>query len=229
MGHKIKPNSFRLGILRTWNSRWVGDREKTKRFLEEDLIIRNIVSSKLAQAGVVNIDIERTANAYKIFIKASKPGLVIGRGGKGIEDLNKEVIKGIIKLRKKNKIKEPVPNISLNVTELPRGEISAQVIARNIASDLERRFKFRRTIKKYLDETMATRGVKGAKIKVGGRLDGAEISRSEWLAAGSLPLTTLRADIDYGETTAFTTYGTIGIKVWVYKGEVFKTPEQQKR
>jgi len=221
MGHKIKPNSLRLGILRGWNSRWIGNREKTKRFLEEDVLIRKIISSKLSAAGIVGINIERTANAYRIFIKAARPGLIIGRGGKGIEDLNKEVIKSIVKLRKKNKLKEPVPNVSLNVSELPRGEISAQVVAENIASDLERRFKFRRTIKKYIDETMATRGVKGVKIKVGGRLDGAEIARTEWLTAGSLPLTTLRADVDYGESTAFTTYGTIGIKVWVYKGEVF--------
>ncbi len=221
MGHKIKPNSLRLGILRGWNSRWIGDREKTKRFLEEDVLIRKIISSKLSAAGIVAINIERTANAYRIFIKAARPGLIIGRGGKGIEDLNKEVIKAVVKLRKKNKITEAVPNVSLNVSELPRGEVSAEVVAQNIASDLERRFKFRRTIKKYLDETMATRGVKGIKIKVGGRLDGAEIARTEWLTAGSLPLTTLRADVDYGEATAFTTYGTIGIKVWVYKGEVF--------
>ena len=221
MGHKIKPNSLRLGILRGWNSRWIGDREKTRRFLEEDVLIRKIISSKLSQAGIVSINIERTVNAYRVFIKAARPGLIIGRGGKGIEDLNKEVIKSIVKLRKKNKISEAVPNISLNVSELPRGDVSAQVVAENIGSDLQRRFKFRRTIKKYLDETMAMRGVKGIKIKVGGRLDGAEIARVEWLTAGSLPLTTLRADVDYGESTAFTTYGTIAIKVWVYKGEVF--------
>ncbi|MCK9186982.1 MAG: 30S ribosomal protein S3 [Candidatus Colwellbacteria bacterium] len=229
MGHKIKPNSLRLGILKGWKSRWIGDREKTKRFLEEDLIIRNIISSKLSQAGIVDIVIERTANAYRIFIKSSRPGLVIGRGGKGIEELNKAIIKAISKTRRKNKISEPIPNISLNVTELARGDVSAQVTAQNIASDLERRFKFRRTVKKYLDETMATRGVKGAKIKVGGRLDGAEIARSEWFTAGSLPLTTLRADIDYGETTAFTTYGTIGIKVWIYKGEVFNNNDKRTR
>jgi small subunit ribosomal protein S3 len=221
MGHKIKPNSLRLGILRGWNSRWIGNHEKTRRFLEEDVLIRDIISSKLSQAGIVSINIERTANAYRIFIKAARPGLIIGRGGKGIEDLNKDIIKSIVKLRKKKNITESVPNVSLNVSELPRGEVSAQVVAKNIASDLERRFKFRRTIKKYLDETMAMRGIKGVKIKVGGRLDGAEIARVEWLTAGSLPLTTLRADVDYGESTAFTTYGTIGIKVWVYKGEVF--------
>ena len=222
MGHKIKPTSLRLGILKGWNSRWIGDREQTRNFLEEDILIRKIISSKLSQAGIVDINIERTVNAYKIFIKAARPGIIIGRGGKGVEDLNKEIIKAIIKLRKKKKISETLPNINLNVIELPRGEISAVVVAHNIASDLERRLKFRRVIKKYLDETMATRGVKGVKIKVGGRLDGAEIARTEWLAVGSLPLTTLRADIDYGEATSLTAYGTIGIKVWVYKGEIFK-------
>ncbi len=222
MGHKIKPNSLRLGILRGWGSRWIGNREETKRFLEEDVIIRKIINSKLSQAGVVDINIERTASAYRVFIKAARPGLIIGRGGKGVEDLNREVIKALIKARKKNNMNASIPNISLNVLELPRGEVSAQVVAKNIAIDLERRAKFRRTIKKYLDETMAMRGIKGVKIKVGGRLDGAEIARVEWLTAGSLPLATLRADIDYGESTAFTTYGTIGIKVWVYKGEIFK-------
>jgi len=222
MGHKIKPNSFRLGILRGWHSRWIGNRIETNRFLEEDILIRKIINKKLSQAGIVDINIERTVNAYRVFIKAARPGLIIGRGGKGVEELNKEVIKALIKLRKKNNISNPIPNINLSVLELSRGEISAQVVAKNIASDLERRLKFRRTVKKYLDETMAMRGIKGVKIKVGGRLDGAEIARVEWLTAGNLPLATLRADVDYGVATAFTTYGTIGIKVWVYKGEIFQ-------
>lgn len=222
MAHKIKPNSFRLGILRNWSSRWFSDVKTRKQFLEEDILIRKVVMDKLAAAGIVYIDIERTANIYRVFIRAARPGLIIGRGGKGIDELNKEIIKKLIKLRTRNGIEGAIPNISLNIQELPRGEVSAVVTAQNIAFDLEKRFKFRRTIKKHLDEMMQTRGVKGAKIKVGGRLDGAEISRSEHLSAGSLPLTTLRADIDYGEATAFTTYGTIGIKVWIYKGEVFK-------
>jgi len=222
MAHKIKPNSFRLGILRNWSSRWFSDVKTRKQFLEEDILIRKVVMDKLTAAGIVYIDIERTANIYRVFIRAARPGLIIGRGGKGIDELNKEIIKKLIKLRTRNGIEGAIPNISLNIQELPRGEVSAVVTAQNIAFDLEKRFKFRRTIKKHLDEMMQTRGVKGAKIKVGGRLDGAEISRSEHLSAGSLPLTTLRADIDYGEATAFTTYGTIGIKVWIYKGEVFK-------
>ncbi len=221
MAHKIKPNSFRLGILKNWSSRWFIDRKNARQFLGEDLIIRNIVDSKLIQAGIVSTDIERTSGAYKVFIKAARPGFIIGRGGKGIEDLNKDIIRSLVKFRQKNKIRGSVPNVSINVLELPHGEVSAQVVGQNIAFDLERRFKFRKTIKKHLDEVKNTRGVKGVKIKVGGRLDGAEISRSEWLISGSLPLTTLRADIDYGEVTARTTYGAIGIKVWIYKGEIF--------
>ncbi len=226
MAHKIKPNSFRLGILRNWSSRWMtSDPKRVRQFLEEDVVIRRVVNDKLKAAGIMSIDIERTANAYRVFIKAARPGLIIGRGGKGIDELNKALIKALSKMRKRAKIAGALPNISLNVLEVPRGDISAQVTAQSIAFDLERRFKFRRTIKKYLEEMMSTRGVKGARIKVGGRLDGAEIARVESLSAGSLPLTTLRADVDYGEATAFTTYGTIGIKVWIYKGEVFQRRE----
>lgn len=226
MAHKIKPNSFRLGILKNWSSRWFsGSRKNRAQYLEEDLIIRRVINDKIASSGISYIDIERAANAYRVFIKAARPGLIIGRGGKGIEDITKAIVKEMMKVRKREGVNDPIPSINLNVIELSRGEISARVVAQNIAFDLEKRFKFRRTVKKYVDEVMMTRGVKGVKIKVGGRLDGAEISRSESFSSGSLPLTTLRADIDYGEGTARTTYGAIGIKVWVYKGEVFNKKE----
>ena len=226
MAHKIKPNSFRLGILKNWSSRWFsGSKKSRSQYLEEDTIIRRVINDKIAASGISYIDIERAANAYRVFIKAARPGLIIGRGGKGIEDITKAIIKEITKMRKRDGVSDAIPSINLNVIELSRGEISSRVVAQNIAFDLEKRFKFRRTVKKYIDEVMMTRGVKGVKIKVGGRLDGAEISRSESLSAGSLPLTTLRADIDYGEATARTTYGAIGIKVWIYKGEVFKKSE----
>lgn len=226
MAHKIKPNSFRLGVLKNWSSRWFGvSRKNRAQYLEEDEIIRRVINEKIASSGISYIDIERTANAYRVFIKAARPGLVIGRGGKGIEDITKAIIKEIGKMRKRSGVVESIPSISLNVIELGRGEASSKVTAQNIAFDLEKRFKFRRTVKKHLDEVMMIRGVKGARIRVGGRLDGAEISRSESFSAGSLPLTTLRADIDYGEATARTTYGAIGIKVWIYKGEIFKKNE----
>ena len=221
MGQKIKPNTFRLGITKDWSSRWIPSRGRSfKSLLEEDALIRNITEEKLKNAGIDKIDIERTGNKYKIFIKVSRPGLVIGRGGKGIEDLTKLIEASLNKLRKHNNIAEPVV-LSLNIEELKRFDVSANVSAQNIAWDFEKRMPFRRTIKKHLEGLMQNKNVKGAKILVSGRLDGAEIARREQVARGQLPLTTLRADIDYGSATAFTTFGTIGIKVWIYKGEIF--------
>jgi small subunit ribosomal protein S3 len=180
-------------------------------FLKEDEAIRKTIMKKIGLAGIASIDIERTSEKCRVIIKASRPGLIIGRGGKGIEDLDKEL----------QKIFKNKTALNLNVEELRRTEISSQVIAQNIAWDLEKRIRFRRTIKKYLDTIMQNRTVLGGKIAISGRLDGGEIARSEHLSKGKLPLSTFRADIDYGEATAFTTYGTVGIKVWIYKGEVF--------
>jgi len=221
MGQKIKPNSFRLGITKDWSSRWLPPKGRIfKSMLEEDALIRKIAEEKVKNAGIDKIDIERTGNKYKIFIRVSRPGLVIGRGGKGIEDLTKLIETSLNKLKKQNNIVEPVV-LSLNIEELKRFDVSANVSAQNIAWDFEKRMPFRRTIKKHLESMMQNKNVKGAKIMVSGRLDGAEIARREQVARGRLPLTTLRADIDYGTATAFTTFGTIGVKVWIYKGEVF--------
>ncbi len=212
MATKIRPDSFRLGILKPWSSRWIS-RKNMAEWLEEDEHIRKIIISRIDQAGVASIEIERTGDKCKIFIKAARPGLIIGRGGKGIEDLTKLL----------EKVFRSKTSLSLNVEELKRTEISAQVVAQNIAWDLEKRMRYRRTMKKHLDSIMQNRSVQGAKVKVAGRLDGKEIARREQLSRGELPLSTLRADIDYGEATAHTTYGTIGIKTWIYKGEIFKT------
>lgn len=221
MAQKIKPISLRLGLFRNWKSRWLGNR-KTKRFLlEEDVLIRQIINKDLREAAIVKVEIERTSNVCRVIITTAKPGFVIGRGGKGIEELTKKINKKVAILRRQNNVGEPL-NINLSVLELPRLDVSAQIIAQNIALDLEKRHKFRRTIKKYLNDVMSYKGVQGAKIKVSGRLDGAEIARSEWMMNGKLPLTNLRADIDYGEVTAFTTYGIIGVKVWLNKGEKFE-------
>src|SRR3989344_1522924 len=221
MGQKIKPNSFRLGITKDWSSRWIPSRGRSfKSLLEEDVLIRRIIEEKVKTAGIDKIDIERTGNKYRIFIKVSRPGLVIGRGGKGIEDLTQLIEASLSKLRKNNNIAEQVV-LSLNIEELKRFDVSANVSAQNIAWDFEKRMPFRRTIKKHLESMMQNKNVKGAKIMVSGRLDGAEIARREQVARGRLPLTMLRADIDYGTATAFTTFGTIGVKVWIYKGEVF--------
>jgi small subunit ribosomal protein S3 len=224
MGQKINPQSFRLGVTKNWPVRWFihGDYRK---LLEEDEMIRKIIKKKISLAGIVSIEIERTSNNLKVFIKAARPGVVIGRGGKGIEDLNKAIEDGLRLLRKEKKSRIA---LNLNVEELKRTETSAQYIGQLIAWDLEKRMPFRRTIKKYLDQLMQTREVKGAKILLSGRLGGAEIARREWLKDGVLPLQTFRADIDYGQATAFTTYGTIGIKVWVYKGQIFNKEKSDK-
>lgn len=229
MGQKINPKSLRLGVTKDWPVRWFfpslgKDAGKAKRFnyakfLEEDELIRNVIKKKISLAGIAGVEIERTASTLRIVVKAARPGLVIGRGGKGIEELSSTIEKGLKGLRGENK--EHKINLSLNVEELKRTEISATHIGQQIAWDLERRMPFRRTMKKYLDQVMQSREVKGAKVLMSGRLGGAEIARRESLKSGALPLQTLRADIDYGKATAFTAYGTIGIKVWIYKGDVF--------
>ncbi|OGY62228.1 MAG: 30S ribosomal protein S3 [Candidatus Harrisonbacteria bacterium RIFCSPHIGHO2_01_FULL_44_13] len=220
MGQKIRPDSYRLGIFRDWVARWF-PRKRFKDYLEEDLLIRKIIQEKIGAAGITKIEIERNANAHRIFIKAARPGLVIGRGGKGIELLSQSIEGALKKLFKDRGKPQTAVSLSLNVEELKRSEISAVNVAQNIAADFERRMPFRRTIKKYLENIMQNREVLGGKIRVSGRLDGGEIARREWLSKGSLPLQTLRANIDYGESTAFCAYGTVGIKVWIYKGEIF--------
>lgn len=221
MGQKIRPDSYRLGIVQDWNAKWFA-KKSFKNYLEEDVLIREIIQDKIGSAGITKIVIERNANAYKIFIKAARPGLIIGRGGKGIELLSKAIEAGLNKLLKGRGQKDFRVSLSLNIEELKRSEISAVNVAQNIAADFERRMPYKRTIKKYLENIMQNREVLGAKIKVSGRLDGSEIARRDWLAKGKLPLQTLRANIDYGEATAFANYGTVGIKIWIYKGEVFK-------
>lgn len=227
MGQKIRPNSLRLGITEGWRAAWFPKKNKFKDSLEEDFLLRKTIKEKIGNAGIDKIIIERTGNNCKIFIKAQRPGLIIGRGGKGVDELSKLLEKKLSELRKKKGLRDAI-SLSLNIEELKRLEISASVVAQNIAWDLERRMPFRRTIKKYLDQILQNREVQGAKIRVAGRLDGAEIARTEHLERGKLPLQTLRANIDYGEATAFTTYGTVGIKVWIYKGEIFPTAVRER-
>lgn len=219
MGHKIKPNAYRLGITQEWKSRWFPKRN-TPGLLQEDIAIREVILDKIGNAGIDRIDIERNGSNCKILIRAAKPGLIIGRGGKGIEELTQAIQVKIANVLKKQKGEVPTPRISVNVEEIKRNDVSAAVIAQQIAFDIEKRMPFRRTMKKYLEQVGQNRDVQGIKIKMSGRLDGNEIARKEWLAHGRLPLTTLRANIDYSDATAYTTYGTVGIKVWIYKGEI---------
>ncbi|MDP1689057.1 MAG: 30S ribosomal protein S3 [bacterium] len=228
MGHKINPNAYRLGINKPWQSRWFFEKNYPE-FLEADEIIRKVIYKKIGTAGVVSIDIERISGKCRITIRAAKPGIVIGRGGKGIEELRDKINSSLTTaLKKKRLTNEKIVGVTLAIEELKRSEVSSTYIAQQIGWDMERRLPWRRAVKKYLEQIMQNKDVKGAKIKVGGRLDGAEIARKEWLAKGSLPLQTLRANIDYGTATAFTSYGTVGIKVWVYKGEVFEEKQEEK-
>lgn len=225
MGQKINPVGFRVGVSRPWSARWffgmrhnpkVTDRAQYRTYLMQDEAIRDAVTKKVSAAGIASLDIERTSGSLRVKIKAARPGVVIGRGGKGIQELTAAIDKAL----KAIPGYAPVP-LSLDVEELKRGDVSAATTAHNIVQDIQRRIRFRQSMRKQLDLLMQNKDVKGAKILLGGRLDGAEIARREWKVRGSLPLQTLRADIDYAQATAFTTYGTIGIKVWIYKGDVF--------
>lgn len=227
MGQKINPNSYRLGITKGWPVRWFIKGGYPK-FLAEDEAIRNTINKKIGLAGIANIEIERTQGNLRVYIRAARPGLVIGRGGKGMEDLNKAISDALRKVRGNDETRSKVA-LSLNVEELKRTEVSSKYLAQQIAWDLEKRIRFRRTMKKYLEQIMQNRDVKGAKIALSGRLDGNEIARREHLSQGSLPLATLRADIDYGTATAHTTAGTVGVRVWIYKGEVFGKKSDDER
>lgn len=212
MGQKVNPHGLRIGIIKTWDAKWYADKEYAK-FLHEDVKIRSLVKKKLYTAGVSRIEIERAANRVKVIIHTAKPGMVIGRGGAGIEQL-KVLLK---KLTGKT--------IDVNIAEIKQAELDSTLVAENIAAQLEKRIAFRRAMKQSIQRTMRM-GAKGIKVTVGGRLGGAEIARTESARDGSIPLHTLRADIDYGTAEAHTTYGIIGVKVWIYKGEVL--PEVKK-
>ena len=215
MGQKVHPTAFRTGIIFDWSSRWF-NRKKFKQYLAEDALIRDFIFSKLTKSGLGKVEIERTANALRVIIHTSRPGLIIGRGGAGIEQLKAQLQKAIAKQRLDEKIE-----LRLEVEEVKQPESYAPIIAQTIAEQLEKRMPYRRVMKQTLERVMQNKSVRGAKIMIKGRLDGSEIARKEWLAKGQIPLQTLRANIDFSTATAYTTFGTVGIKVWIYKGEVF--------
>lgn len=211
MGQKISPTSFRIGIQKDWASRWFGGRKYVS-YLKDDVVARIFLDKKLKNMSVDKVEIERGSDALNIIIFTARPGLLIGRGGTGVEEL-----KNAIQKKLKNKV-----SVKIEIQEVKNPEASAMIMAEFIVDQIEKRTPFRRIMKQTLAKIMASKEVKGAKILMGGRLDGAEIARSEHLEEGNLPLQTLRADIDYAKATAHTTYGTIGIKVWIYKGEKFE-------
>lgn len=208
MGQKVRPYSFRLGITKNWNTIWYSSTRNYSRLLQQDIFIRGYLDSKLKNLGVSSIKIERLAKKIVITIATSRPGLVIGKKGADIETLRSD-ISGIVNA-----------DISINITEIRKPEVDAKLIADSICSQLEKRSNFRRVVKKAV--RMALRfGALGIRVNCAGRLSGADIARMEWYREGSVPLHTLRADIDYGMSEAHTTYGVVGVKVWVFKGEQF--------
>lgn len=215
MGQKIHPYGLRLGIIKDWEGKWYTGRKEYSSLLHEDLAIRRIVKERFFTAGVPRVEIERAANRCRITIHTARPGMVIGKGGAEVEQLRKEleVLTG--------------KQVQINILEIKQPELDAQLIAENIAFQLERRISFRRAMRQAQQRAVRM-GAKGIKVRVSGRLGGAEIARTEWSTEGSVPLHTLRGDIDYGFAEARTTYGRIGVKVWVYKGEVLPSKREAK-
>lgn len=206
MGQKVHPYGFRLGVTKTWRSRWFAKQDYSK-LLHEDLQLRESLTSRLKAAGISSIEVDRPGNKLRITIRTSRPGIIIGRKGAEIEKLKSDLAK------------KTGREVFIDIQEVHRPELDAQLVSESIALQLEKRVAFRRAMRKAVDSALRF-GCKGIKVRVSGRLNGAEIARSEWYLQGQLPLHTLRADIDYGFTEANTTYGVIGIKCWIYKGEV---------
>ena len=215
MGQKVNPRGFRVGVIHDWDSRWMAKKGQFADFIIEDDKIRKFIKKKHYEAGISKIEIERAANKVSVTIYTAKPGMVIGQKGAGMEALRADLLKLTGKA------------VVLNVVEVRRPDIDAQLVAENVAQQLERRIAFRRAMKQCIGRAMRS-GLKGIKITVGGRLGGADIARSESYHEGSIPLQTIRADIDYGFAEANTTYGKIGVKVWTYKGEVLQNPLKER-
>jgi small subunit ribosomal protein S3 len=216
MGQKVNPHGLRIGIIKDWDTKWYANDKNFSELLVEDVKIRKFIKKKLYISGVSRVEIERAANKIKVNVHTAKPGLVIGKGGAGIEELRKEVEALTGK------------SVLINITEIKSPEMDAQLVAENIASQLEKRISFRRAMKQAMSRTMKL-GAKGIKTSVAGRLGGAEIARTEHYHEGTIPLQTLRADIDYGFAEANTTYGKLGVKAWIYKGEVLPAVKKDRK
>jgi small subunit ribosomal protein S3 len=216
VGQKVHPGGLRIGIIKDWDAKWFANKKDFSDLLIEDVKLRRFIKKKFFQSGVSKVEIERAANRLKVSIHTSKPGMVIGKGGTGVEQLKKD-------LEAKFKDKQ----IHINVIEVNKPETNAQLVAENIAAQLEKRISFRRAMKQAISRTLKA-GSLGIKTQVSGRLGGAEIARSERYHEGTIPLQTLRADIDYGFAEAHTTYGRIGVKVWIYKGEILPIKKASK-
>lgn len=212
MGHKVNPQGIRIGITSDWKSRWFSKKDFASQ-LKEDIKIRELIFKQLKNAAVGGVEVERSVGAVRIIIKTARPGIIIGRGGTGVEDIKKTIKDKFFKQKKLN--------LKVEVEEIKNMEENAMVIAQSVAEQLEKRMPFRRVLKTTLERMMENKRINGIKIEISGRLGGADMSRREWSAKGNLPLHTLRADIDFAKVTARTTFGVIGVKVWVNRGEKF--------
>lgn len=214
MSHSVHPKAFRLKSLKDWDSRWF-DQKKMPQYLEEDFKIRKILDSKIKKLGVEKIEIERFPGKIIVIVSSARPGLIIGRGGEGIEILKKELLKSAFKGSQKREVR-------LEIREIKDPWSSAPLVAQWVAQQIEKRISHRRAMKQAIEKVMAMKGNQGVRIELAGRLGGAEIARREWLKKGNLPRQTIRANIDFARDGAVCTYGIVGIKVWIYKGEVFE-------
>jgi small subunit ribosomal protein S3 len=223
MGTKVHPKIFRTGVIYSWGSKWFsGNRREYSKLLQQDTKIRKFLKKQLKEASVDRVEIERTVRALTVTIHSAKPGAIIGRGGAGIEDLKVK----LIELLAKGKSKKEQPNVNLNVVEVTKPNLSSHIVLQSMIADIERRMPFRRVLKTHMDRIQKA-GAKGVKLQVKGRLNGAEIAREEKLSWGSVPLHNLRADIDYASGFARTLFGTIGIKVWIYRGDIFEVDQNR--
>jgi small subunit ribosomal protein S3 len=225
VGQKVNPIGFRLGITKTWASKWYANKKQYADLIQEDTKLQVHIRRHLKHAGVSLVEIERAAQKVKVTIHASRPGIIIGRKGEAADTLKEDLVRLI---NKPNLKKDQRRDVTVNIKEVKRPEIDSVLVAQNIAGQLERRIAFRRAMKRAMASAMRL-NIQGCKIMVAGRLNGAEMSRTEWVREGRVPLHTLRADIDYGTAEAMTTYGIIGVKVWVYKGEDYNQPRPVRR
>lgn len=219
MGNKVNPTGIRLGITTNWQSRWFGSKKTYRQQLRKDVEIRSLIMSKWKAAAIAAVGIERSANAVRLIIHTARPGVLIGRGGTGVEDLTQGIKKKFFAGKK--------VDLKVDVQEVKSPETNAMLVGQQVAEQLEKRLPFRRVLKTMLDQVEANKTVEGVKIEICGRLGGAEMSRREWLSRGKIPLHTLRADIDFACYEARTTYGVIGVKTWIYKGEKFAEVEKE--
>lgn len=217
MGHKVNPKVFRLGFSEDWRSRWFAPRRHFRELLRQDVVLRRLLRQELREAGLSKVEVERSRNKVTVTLFTSKPGVIIGRGGSGIEKLTKMV---------RESLGPDVTDVKLNVQEVERPGLEAELVVQAAVSDLERRIPFRQVMRQAAERAMRA-GAQGVKVSISGRLNGSEYARRETTAEGKIPLHTLRADIDYSRGAARTSYGAIGVKVWIYRGEVFSRGEQK--